>query len=108
MAAPEGSYVTACKPGMKGQGIRDDFTVTASDEEVEVSADDQELIDQATANYKSYVQDQSDQLVVKTQEFVDLYKSGDDDRPRATCTPTRASTGSGSRPSPSRSATSTR
>ena len=68
---------------MKGQGIRSDFTVTASDEEVEVSADDQELIDQATANYKSYVQDQSDQLVVKTQEFVDLYKAGDDEAARA-------------------------
>ena len=83
VTAPEGTYVTACKPGMKGQGIRDDFTVTASDEEVEVSADDQELIDQATANYKSYVQDQSDQLVVKTQEFVDLYKAGDDEAARA-------------------------
>ena len=82
MNAPEGSYVTACKPGMQGQGIRDDFTVTSSDEEVEVSADDQELIDQATANYKSYVQDQSDQLVVKTQEFVDLYKAGDDEAAR--------------------------
>ena len=83
VTAPEGNYVTACKPGMKGEGIRADFTVTASDEEVEVSADDQELVDQATANYKAYVQDQSDQLVVKTQEFVDLYKSGDDDAARA-------------------------
>ncbi|MET0903045.1 MAG: iron uptake system protein EfeO [Acidimicrobiales bacterium] len=83
VAAPEGNYVTACKPGMKGQGIRSDFTVTASDEKVEVSADDQELVDQANANYKAYVQDQSDQLVAKTQEFVDLYKSGDDDQARA-------------------------
>ena len=83
MAAPEGDYVTACKPGMKGEGIRSDFTVTASDEKVEVSADDQELVDQANANYKAYVQDQSDQLVAKTQEFVDLYKAGDDDPARA-------------------------
>ena len=91
VAAPEGDYVTACKPGMVGDGIRADFTVTASDEEVEVSADDQELVDQANANYKAYVQDQTDQLVAKTQEFVDLYKAGDDDagprplprRPRA-------------------------
>src|SRR6476469_5712703 len=29
--APAGTYVTACKPGMKGEGIRSDFTVTASD-----------------------------------------------------------------------------
>ena len=26
--APAGKYVTACKPGMKGNGIRADFTVT--------------------------------------------------------------------------------
>jgi iron uptake system component EfeO len=82
VTAPEGRYVTACKPGMKGQGIRSDFTVTASDEKVEVSADDQELVDQANANYKAYVQDQSDQLVAKTQEFVDAYKSGDDEQAR--------------------------
>ena len=28
--APDGAYVTACKPGMKGEGIRADFTVTKS------------------------------------------------------------------------------
>jgi iron uptake system component EfeO len=83
VAAPAGNYVTVCKPGMKGEGLRDDFVVTESDEAVEVSEDAQALIDQANANYKSYVQDQSDQLVVKTQEFVDLYTSGDDDAARA-------------------------
>jgi iron uptake system component EfeO len=81
--APEGKYVTACKPGMKGEGIRDDFTVTKSAEKVEVPADDQQLIDQATANYKSYVQDQSDQLLVKTQQFVHLYETNQDDQARA-------------------------
>ena len=29
--APAGSYVTACKPGMKGDGIRADFTVSEKD-----------------------------------------------------------------------------
>jgi iron uptake system component EfeO len=82
--AAEGSYLTACKPGMKGDGIRADFAVTAADDEQPtVSADDQELVDQALANYQAYVQDQSDQLVAKTQEFVDLYKAGDDDAARA-------------------------
>ncbi len=79
VAVPAGQYVTACKPGMKGDGLRADFTVTESDEEVTVSEDDQELIEQASANYKAYVQDQSDQLVAKTEEFVELYKSGEDD-----------------------------
>jgi iron uptake system component EfeO len=81
--APAGKYVTACKPGMTGEGIRADFTVTESDEEVAVSANDQELIDQAEKNYAAYVQDQSDQLLLKTQLFVDAYASGDDDQARA-------------------------
>ena len=80
--APAGRYVTACKPGMKGEGIRADFTVTASDEAVQVSADDQELVEQAQRNYAAYVQDQSDQLLVKTREFVDAYETGDDDAAR--------------------------
>src|SRR5690606_21032504 len=37
---PEGEYVTACKPGMKGDGIRDDFVATASDEKVVISDDE--------------------------------------------------------------------
>ena len=65
------------------------------------------LVDQATANYAAYVEDQSAQLLEKTTEFVELYKSGDDDAARALY-PAPARTGSGSRPWPSRSATSTR
>ncbi|GEP33255.1 lipoprotein [Nocardioides szechwanensis] len=83
-SVPAGTYVTACKPGMTGDGIRAEFTVTESDEEVEVSADEQELVTQAQDNYAAYVQDQSDQLLVKTREFVELYKAGDqDDEARA-------------------------
>ncbi len=89
VTAPEGDYFTVCKPGMKGDGIRAGFRVTKSDEKVEVSADDQELIDQATTNYKSYVQDQADQLVTGTQEFVAAYKAGDDDKARELYAPTR-------------------
>ncbi|WP_457185211.1 iron uptake system protein EfeO [Nocardioides sp. P5_E3] len=81
--APAGTYVTACKPGMAGEGIRGEFTVTASDEDVEVSADEQELVEQAEANYAAYVEDQSAQLLEKTQEFVELYASGNDDAARA-------------------------
>ena len=81
--APAGTYVTACKPGMTGEGIRGEFTVTESDEEVAVDADEQELVDRAEANYAAYVEDQSAQLLEKTQEFVDLYQAGDDDAARA-------------------------
>jgi len=79
---PAGAYFTACKPGMKGEGIRADFTVTESDEAPEVNADEQQLIDQAVANYAAYVQDQSDQLLAKTEQFTELYKSGDDEAAR--------------------------
>ena len=57
--------------------------MTESDDEPVVDADDQALVDQAVANYAAYVQDQTDQLLDKTTEFVDLYKSGDDDGARA-------------------------
>ncbi|KQY63729.1 MULTISPECIES: iron uptake system protein EfeO [unclassified Nocardioides] len=80
---PEGKYVTACKPGMKGDGIRSDFAVTASDEKVEVTEDEQALVDTANANYLAYVQDQTDQLLTKTTQFVNLYKAGKDDEARA-------------------------
>ena len=50
---------------------------------MQVSADDQELIAQAQQNYGAYVQDQSDQLLVKTEQFVEAYKAGDDDQARA-------------------------
>ncbi|MCD4524350.1 iron uptake system protein EfeO [Nocardioides sp. cx-173] len=81
---PAGSYVTACKPGMAGDGIRADFTVTESDEDVEVSEDEEALVTAAQDNYAAYVQDQSDQLLVKTREFVALYQAGDkDDEARA-------------------------
>jgi iron uptake system component EfeO len=81
--APAGSYVTACKPGMVGKRIRADFAVAQSDGAPEVSESDQELIDQAQANYAAYVEDQSAQLVERTAEFVELYRAGEDDAARA-------------------------
>ena len=83
VSAPAGSYQTACKPGMKGDGIRQDFTVTESDEAVTIDADDPAVVTQAQDNYKAYVEDQSAQLLTKTQQFVELYTAGDDDGARA-------------------------
>jgi iron uptake system component EfeO len=84
--APAGTYVTACKPGMKGEGIRAAFTVTPdgdrADDAQSVGADDQQLVDQAQDNYAAYVQDQSDQLLVKTGRFVAAYTAGGDDEAR--------------------------
>jgi iron uptake system component EfeO len=82
--AAAGTYVTACKPGQKGDGIRGDFTVSPSNEGVTTtSADDDALIHEAEEHYGDYVQDQSDRLLAKTKEFVAAYKSGDDEGARA-------------------------
>ncbi|WP_261818635.1 iron uptake system protein EfeO [Nocardioides sp. OK12] len=82
-SVPAGSYRTACKPGMSGEGIRAAFTVTDSGEERDVSADEQELVDAALAGYQAYVEDQSAQLLEKTARFVALYEAGEDDEARA-------------------------
>ncbi len=78
---PAGTYTTACKPGMTGEGIRADFAVAASDD-ASVAAGDQATIEQAQKNYATYVKDQSDQLVKKTTTFVELYEAGKDDEAR--------------------------
>jgi iron uptake system component EfeO len=87
VSAPAGSYFTACKPGMKGDGIRAEFAVTESKDAPSTAAagseGDESAVEEATEHYADYVKDQADQLLVKTQQFVDLYKSGDDDQARA-------------------------
>ncbi len=78
--AEPGKYVAACKPGMKGKGIREDFTVTDSGKDSAIKGVDQSDIDAATAQYAAYVEDQSQQLVDQTAAFVDAYKAGDDEK----------------------------
>jgi iron uptake system component EfeO len=80
---PPGKYVTACKPGMKGQGIRDAFTVTDSGKDTEIKGVDEATVNSATTQYAAYVKDQSQELVDQTTEFVNSYKSGEDDKARA-------------------------
>jgi iron uptake system component EfeO len=73
---PAGTYETACKPGMIGNGIRNPLTVTGEHKPL---TDDAKLAD-AAASYKRYVQTQSEALLTKTQEFVDAVKAGDIDK----------------------------
>jgi len=80
-AAP-GSYFTACKPGMVGEGIRSGFTVTDSGADLIPQGPLAEQITAATTAYAAYVRDQSAQLVADTQEFVDAYLAGDDELAR--------------------------
>ncbi len=83
LRATPGSYFTACKPGMVGDGIRADFKVTDSGNDTTDTPAEAVLIKTANNQYRAYVRDQSEQLVTKTKEFVALYKAGDDDAARA-------------------------
>ena len=82
LSAPAGRYFTACKPGMVGEGIRGDFTVTDSGEDVGRKGEGADLVAEADRQYASYVRDQVDQLVTETGRFADLVKAGKDDEAR--------------------------
>ena len=89
LSAPTGSYYSACKPGMAGEGLRAVFEVTDSGQPVGPTGDDAELVAAADKAYGSYVRDQIDQLVVKTTSFAELYTAGSDDEARALYAPAR-------------------
>jgi iron uptake system component EfeO len=76
---PAGDYQTACKPGMVGDGIRHDLTVTGTSAQL---SDDEEL-SAAVGGYAKYVQTQVSALQEKTQEFADAIKAGDVARAQA-------------------------
>ncbi|MDT5069489.1 MAG: iron uptake system component EfeO [Mycobacterium sp.] len=68
-----GTYQTACKPGMVGDGIRSDFKVTGDT----VKVDDEGKFKEASESYKRYVNSQTEALIAATQVFVDAVKKGD-------------------------------
>ena len=83
VTAEEGAYLTACKPGMSGSGIRSAFTVTAPPRGSEAPSADQVLISKAQNRYRTWVQHRSETLVVATRQFLAAYTAGNDDRARA-------------------------
>lgn len=68
-----GTYKTACKPGMVGDGIRGDFTVTGDT----VKIDDTGKFKDAADFYKKYVIAQTSDLVPATEAFAAAVKKGD-------------------------------
>jgi iron uptake system component EfeO len=70
---PAGTYQTACKPGMIGDGIRSALTVSGS----AAALTEDVALQQATDSYSSYITSQSEALVDKTGEFVAAVKAGD-------------------------------
>ncbi|GAA1585280.1 MULTISPECIES: iron uptake system protein EfeO [Kribbella] len=71
---PTGKYQAVCKPGMVGDGIRGDLTVTG-DAPAQTSED--ALLKQATESYQRYVNSQAVALEQKTAEFTAAVKAGD-------------------------------
>jgi iron uptake system component EfeO len=82
VTAAQGRYLTACKPGMSGDGIRAAFTVTAPVDGSAAPSVEQALVTRAQHDYRVWVQRQSDRLVRLTHAFVTAYQRGDDDRAR--------------------------
>jgi iron uptake system component EfeO len=68
-----GKYQTACKPGMIGDGLRGDFTVTGD----AVQIDTEGKFKEAADNYKRYVNSQTDALIPAVDVFVAAIKKGD-------------------------------
>ncbi|WP_137725041.1 iron uptake system protein EfeO [Prescottella subtropica] len=72
--AEAGTYHTACKPGMVGDGIRTAFTVTGDS----VAATDQDgRLADAAAGYKRYIDSQLTALQETAATFVAAIKAGD-------------------------------
>jgi iron uptake system component EfeO len=87
--ARPGSYVTQCKPGMVGEGIRSDFTVTDSGTPVGPTGDAASQLAEAEESYVAYVKDQVGALLTGTQEFAAAYVAGDDTKARGLYATTR-------------------
>ncbi|MFJ1797487.1 iron uptake system protein EfeO [Streptomyces sp. NPDC088180] len=67
-----GSYEIACKPGMKGDGIRQKVEATGG----KAAKRDPEL-DAAVAAYRQYTLDQAEETLPKAKVFADAVKAGD-------------------------------
>ena len=79
---PAGTYHTACKPGMVGEGIKAAFTVTDSGASIGPSGDVAKQLEDARNSYIAYVKDQAGTLIAGTQAFADAYARGEDDTAR--------------------------
>jgi iron uptake system component EfeO len=68
-----GSYEIACRPGMKGHGVRQKLAVTGSGK----AAERDPRLDKAVAAYRAYAQEQADATLPKAEAFAKAVKAGD-------------------------------
>ena len=79
-----GSYEIVCKPGMKGDGIRQKVTASGG-KPVHRSPEK----DAAVAAYRTYVQQQAEETLPKAQVFADAVKAGDLEAAKKAYAPSR-------------------
>ncbi|MEH0579683.1 MULTISPECIES: iron uptake system protein EfeO [Streptomyces] len=79
-----GAYRIACKPGMKGDGIRQDLKVTGGS-----AAQRDPRLDKAVAAYRSYAQTQADETLPKVATFVAAVKAGNIEAAKTAYAPSR-------------------
>ncbi|MFI6701908.1 iron uptake system protein EfeO [Streptomyces sp. NPDC050509] len=79
-----GAYEIACKPGMKGDGIRQKVTVTGG-----TAAKRSPEMDAAVAAYRGYVQEQADATLPKVKVFTDAVRAGDLEAAKKAYAPSR-------------------
>ena len=80
-----GTYEIACKPGMKGHGIRQKVTATGDG----AARKTDPRLDKAVAAYRAYAQKQADATLPEVQKFADAIKDGDLDAAKAAYAPSR-------------------
>ncbi|MFF7684584.1 iron uptake system protein EfeO [Streptomyces syringium] len=80
-----GSYEIACKPGMKGDGIRQKVTATGGGAPKKRGPE----LDKAVAEYRKYVLAQAEETIPAAQKFVDAVKKDDLDEAKKLYAPSR-------------------
>ncbi|MER5523671.1 iron uptake system protein EfeO [Streptomyces sp. NPDC002677] len=81
----QGSYEIACRPGMKGHGVRQKLTVTGSG----TVAKRNPALDKAVADYREYAQEQADATIPKVETFVNAIKAGNMEAAKNAYAPSR-------------------
>lgn len=83
-----GTYETACKPGMAGDGIRTEFTVTGK--AAAAPAVTGGPLATVVPEYREFVAAQADALLERTTEFVGMVKAGEVEQAKALYPVTRS------------------
>ncbi|MCT7356375.1 EfeM/EfeO family lipoprotein [Streptomyces sp. 15-116A] len=79
-----GDYQIACKPGMRGKGIRQAVKATGGK-----TVERDPRLDKAVAAYREYVQAQADETLPKAEEFAQAVKDGDLEAAKKAYAPSR-------------------